>query len=216
MGVFTIVFGRLAHLGSDGLSSAVFYYVALLLWTYFSNAVSLGSSSVVDNQGLVTKIYFPRLFLPTAPVIAGLLDFAVASVLLIPLMIVSHQTFRPTLLLLPAALILVITSATGISLALAAVNTRFRDVRLIVPFGLQLGLFISPIAYSSQTVPRKFGLLYHVNPIAGAVDLARWCVDDRAPLVASHLAVSVLVSVTLLVFGIGYFARADRSLADVV
>lgn len=216
MGVFTIVFGHLAHLSSDGLTSEVFYYVALLQWTYFSNAVTLGSSSIVDNQTLVGKIFFPRVFLPLAPVIAGLLDFGVAALLLVPLMIISGQPFHLTLLLLPVALLLAIVAAAGISIVLSAVNARFRDVRLIVPFGVQLGLFVSPVAYSSKIVPRRWALFFHANPVAGAIDLSRWCVDSRASLAVSHLAMSAAVAVALLVLGTAYFVRVERTLADVV
>lgn len=216
MGVFTLVFGRLARLDSDGLPYPVFALAALVPWTYFANAFTQAGNSLVDQQQLLTKIYFPRLLLPLAAIIAGLVDLAIAFVLL--LLVLAWYGIEPTvrLLAVPAFTLLAMATALAPGVWLAALNVRYRDVRYVIPFLVQIWLFVTPVVYSSRLIPDRWRPLYNLNPMAGVVDGFRWMVSPEAPAPAAGLAVSVAAVAILLTAGLYFFRRVERSFADVV
>jgi lipopolysaccharide transport system permease protein len=212
--VFTLFFGRLAKLPSDGLPYPVFYFAALVPWTYFAYALQMTTNVVVDNQHLITKVYFPRLILPISAVLSGLVDFAIGFVVL-AIFTVAYA-IRPTLaaLWLPVLLLLAVLTALGVGLWMSALNALYRDVRYVVPFVISFWMFASPVAYASSLVPAKWRWLYGLNPMAGVIDGFRWAITGRghAPgllLLASSVAVAVV-----LVGGLFFFNRMESTVAD--
>jgi lipopolysaccharide transport system permease protein len=216
MAVFTVVFGRLARLGSDGLPYPLFALAALVPWTYFANALTQASNSLVEQHQLLTKVYFPRLLLPLAAVIAGLVDLAVAFGLL--LVVLAWYGIEPSarLLAAPAFALLAAASALAPAIWLAALNVRYRDVRHVIPFLVQIWLFATPVAYSSGLVPLRWRPLYGLNPMASVVDGFRWMVAPNAPFPAAGIVVAVAAVAVLLTGGLYFFRRLERSFADVV
>jgi lipopolysaccharide transport system permease protein len=215
MVVFSVIFGRLAHLPSDGQPYPVFTYAALVPWTYFASALTQSSNSLVDQGRLITKVYFPRLLVPMAAVIAGLVDLAIAFVVLIGL--VLYYGIVPTMSVLTIPLFVVLAAATtlGVGLWLSALNVRYRDVRHIIPFLVQSWLFATPVAYSSTLIPERWRPLYGLNPMAGVVEGFRWALLGTRPP-GPLLLVSLLTVAGLLVGGLFYFRRMESSFADVV
>lgn len=216
MVVFSLVFGRLAGLPADGLPYPVFYYSGLVLWSFFANGVTSGTSAIVDNQQMVSKIYFPRAFLPLSGPVAALVDLAVATLISIPLFFAfGHPPALTTPLILVPALVALV-AASGIALLLGGLNTKYRDVRFTVPFLVQAGLFASPVAYASALVPEQWRLLYSVNPMAGAIDGFRWALTGAGDAPYATLGVSALSALTLLIIGGFYFQKVEGTIADVV
>jgi lipopolysaccharide transport system permease protein len=216
MAVFSVVFGRLARLDSDGLPYPVFAFVALVPWTYFANALTQAGNSLVEQQQLLTKVYFPRLLLPLAAVIAGLVDLAIAFVMLLLLLAWYGIAPSPRLLAAPAFVLLAAASALAPGLWLAALNVRYRDVRHVIPFLVQIWLFVTPVAYSSKLVPERWRPLYGLNPMAGVVDGFRWAVAPGATVPLPTLGASVVAVAVLLAVGLYFFRRMERSFADVI
>jgi homopolymeric O-antigen transport system permease protein len=216
MAVFSVVFGRLARLGSDGLPYPVFALAALVPWTYFANALTQAGNSLVDQQQLLTKVYFPRLLLPLAAVIAGLVDLAISFVLLLIVVLAYGIPLSARLLAAPGFALLAAVSALGVGVWLAALNVRYRDVRHAIPFLVQIWLFVTPVAYSSGLVPARWRPLYALNPMVGVVDGFRWMVAPGAPVAGLGLAVSLGALTLLLTAGLYFFRRMERSFADVV
>jgi lipopolysaccharide transport system permease protein len=216
MAVFTVVFGRLARLGSDGLPYPVFAFLALVPWTYFANALTQAGNSLVEQQQLLTKVYFPRLLLPLAAIIAGLVDLAIAFVMLLVLLGWYHIAPSPRILVLPAFVLLAAASALAPGLWLAALNVRYRDVRHVIPFLVQIWLFVTPVAYSSRLVPERWRPLYGLNPMAGVVDGFRWAVAPNATVPPPTLGASILAVSVFLMLGLYFFRRMERSFADVI
>ena len=216
MAVFTVIFGRLARLSSDGLPYPVFALSALVPWTYFGNALTQASNSLVDQHQLLTKVYFPRLLLPLAAVVAGLVELAISFVML--LLVLAWYGITPSvrLLVVPAFALLVAACAFAPGIWLAALNVRYRDVRYVIPFLVQLWLFATPVAYSSSLIPERWRLLYGLNPMAGVVDGFRWMVAPTAHAPGSGLAVSIATVAVLLTSGLYFFRRMERTFADVV
>jgi lipopolysaccharide transport system permease protein len=216
MAVFSVVFGRLARLGSDGLPYPVFALAALVPWTYFANALTQAGNSLVDQQQLLTKVYFPRLLLPLAAVIAGLVDLAISFVLLLIVVLAYGIPLSARLIAAPAFALLAAVSALGVGVWLAALNVRYRDVRHAIPFLVQIWLFVTPVAYSSGLVPARWRPLYALNPMVGVVDGFRWMVAPGAPVAELGLVVSLGALMLLLTAGLYFFKRMERSFADVV
>ena len=214
MGVFTLFFGRLAKLPSDGLPYPLFYFAALAPWTYFATALSSATSVVVDNQRIITKVYFPRLILPLASVLAGLLDFAIAFVVLM-VMVVGYG-LRPErqLLWLPFLLLLAVGTALGVGLWLSALNALYRDVRYVVPFLMQFWLLASPVAYPSSLVPARWQWLYGLNPMAGVIEGFRWALTGHGQAPGPLLLASATAVALLLVGGAMFFQRMEGAMAD--
>ena len=216
MVVFSVIFGRLAGIPSDGLPYPIFAYCALLPWQLFAHALTESSNSLVANERLITKVYFPRLVVPISAVLAGLLDFLVAFVVLIGMMMYYH--IRPTAAVwtVPLFLLLAVGAALGVGLWLSALNVQYRDVRYTIPFLTQFWLFLTPVAYPSTLVPVSWRLLYGLNPMAGVVEGFRWALLGKTEGPGVLLAVSVTIVVLVLVGGLYYFQRMEQTFADVV
>jgi lipopolysaccharide transport system permease protein len=214
--VFTLFFGKFARIPSDGLPYPVFYYSALLPWTYFSFALQNATNAIVDNQRLVTKVYFPRFILPLSSTLSGLVDFGVSFLMFVLLMI--YYRIHPTkaILWLPIFLMLTLFTALAVGLWLAALNALYRDVRYVVPFLVQFWMFGSPIAYPSSLVPTRWRYLYGLNPMAGVIEGFRWSLTGHGQPTGGLFLVSVAVVFTILLSGIGYFQKMESTIADIV
>lgn len=216
MVVFTLFFGLLARIPSDGLPYPIFYYCALVPWTYFAGAITQATHSMVEQQRVITRIYFPRVLLPLAAVLAGLLDFAVAFSLLVAMALFYGLTPSVQILMLPFLLLLTVATAFAAGLWLSALNALYRDVRYVVPFLLQLWLFVSPVAYPSSLVPEQWRWLYGLNPMAGVIEGFRWAVTGQGQPPGMLLFVSAFAVLVLLVGGLAYFRKTDKVVADLV
>jgi len=216
MVVFTLFFGNLAKVPSDGLPYPIFVYTGLVPWTLFAYSLTESSGSLVSNQNLITKVYFPRLIIPLASVLAGLVDFAISFSVLLLLML--YYGITPTLLVLtvPAFVLLAVLAALSVGIWLSALNVEFRDVRYTIPFLTQIWMFVTPLAYASSLIPERWRLIYGLNPMAGVVEGFRWALLGRTNAPGFLLAASIPVVFLLLVGGVYYFRRMERSFADVV
>jgi lipopolysaccharide transport system permease protein len=214
--VFTIVFGRLAHLSSEGSSYWLFSLAGLVPWTFFSTAVLLGSDSLVANATLVSKVYFPRIFIPAGVVTAGLVDLGIATAILLVSVVVAGESLSVTLLALPLLVLVAVAAALGVSAALSAVNVRYRDVRYVVPFVVQLWLFATPIAYPITLLHSPWRTLAAINPLTGVVEGFRWAVLGSPSAPWTLIGISSASAVVFLVFGLAYFDRVERRFADVI
>jgi lipopolysaccharide transport system permease protein len=216
MVIFSLFFGRLAKVPSDGLPYPIFSYAALVPWSFFANAITQASNSLVLNSNMIKKIYFPRLSLPVATVLAGVLDFLLAFLVLLGMMLYYGVVPTINILWLPFFLLLALVTSLGVSLWLAAMNVQFRDVRYMVPFLTQVWLFLTPIAYPSSLLSEPWRTVYGINPMAGVVDGFRWALlgTDTAP--GPMMVVSVVVALILFVSGAFYFRRMEQSFADVL
>lgn len=216
MVVFSIFFGRLAGMPSDGIPYPIFTYTALLPWQLFSHALIEASNSLVMNERLITKVYFPRLVIPIATVLAGLVDFSLAFIVLIGMMLFFGIVPTIAILTLPFFILFAIATALAIGLWLSALNVQYRDVRYVIPFLTQFWLFATPIAYSSSLIPEPWRVWYGLNPMAGVVEGFRWALLGKTGGTPSLLIVSVLIVGLLLLGGLAYFRRMERSFADVI
>jgi lipopolysaccharide transport system permease protein len=216
MAIFTVVFGNFAKIPSDGLPYAVFAYTALLPWTYFSTALSRSATGLVSNANLITKVYFPRLIVPLASVIAPAVDFLFAFLLLLGLM--AWFGIVPTwgILVLPLFFLLAMITALAIGLWLAPLNARYRDVGHTIPFVTQFWMFASPVVYPVSLIPESWRLLYSLNPMVGVIEGFRWALLGKGDTDFSPMLVSVAVVLVLLVGGVVFFKRMERTLADVI
>ncbi len=216
MVIFSLFFGRLARMPSNGLPYPVFYYSALLAWTYFAGALQNATATVVEQQRVITKVYFPRLVLPLAAVISGLLDFAIGLLLFLVMMLYYGIVPTVAALLLPGFLLLAVLTALGVGLWLSALNAIYRDVRYVVPFLVQFWLFASPVVYPSSLVPERWRWLYGLNPMAGVIEGFRWSLTGRGQPPSLLLAVSAGAVLLVLLGGLVYFQKMETTIADVV
>ncbi len=216
MVVFSLVFDRLAKVPSDGVPYPVFSFAALVPWTFFATALGQASNSLVGSQNLLKKVYFPRLVLPIAAVLSGVVDLAVAGAVLVAMMVAFGIV--PTLAIVWVVPIagLAFLTALGFGLWLAALNVRYRDVRYVVPFLLQLWLLATPVAYPSSLIPEPWRTLSAINPMVGVVEGSRWALLGVAPAPVPQLVVSTIVAVAVAAAGLVWFRRVEGSLADVV
>jgi lipopolysaccharide transport system permease protein len=215
--IFTIVFGKFAHLQAGGVPYSILTYTALLPWLLFANALSSSTKSIVENQALVTKVYVPRIFLPIAPVLSGLVDFCVGLVVLGGLLAWYDKVPPAHVWTLPFFLLFAVLTAVAVTLWLSALNVRYRDVQYTVPFLLQAWFFATPVAYSALVFPSHLRQWIGINPMAGVVQGFRWAIlGDSAGQVGHLMLVSFGVVLLLLVGGVEYFRRVERSFADVV
>jgi lipopolysaccharide transport system permease protein len=214
MGVFTLFFGRLAKLPSDGLAYPVFYFTALVPWNYFATALQSCTSVVVENQRVITKVFFPRLVLPLSAVVSGLVDFAIGFVVM--LVVLTAYGIRPglTALWLPVFLLLAVLTALGVGLWMSALNALYRDIRYVVPFLMQFWMFASPVAYPSSLVPLRWRWLYGLNPMAGVIDGFRWALTGHGQPPGPLLLASTLAVVVVFVGGLFFFQRMEGAIAD--
>jgi len=216
MVVFTIFFGKLAGVPSDGLPYPVFAFCGLLPWQLFSYSLTQSSNSLVQNAHVLTKVYFPRLIIPFASVIAGLVDFLIAFIVLVGIMLYYNIIPGWALITLPLFVVLAIAAALSVGLWLSALNVKYRDVRYTIPFLSQLWLFVTPVAYSSSLVPSKWQAVYAVNPMAGVVEGFRWALLGKSAPPGDVLMVSVAATAILLAGGLFYFARMEKTLPDII
>jgi homopolymeric O-antigen transport system permease protein len=215
--VFTVILGHGAHLQTGGIPYPILTYTGLLPWTFMSTGLTLSTTSIVSSQALVTKVYFPRLLIPIGPVLASLVDFGAGLFVLVALMIYYHMHVGWTVLMVPVFLLFAMTVAAGLGIWLSALNVRYRDVQYAVPFLVQLLFFISPIAYSTLVFPAWLRPFLGINPIAGVVTGFRWALlGNRAAQVGHIIFGSLGVMVLMLIVGIAFFRRVERSFADVV
>ncbi len=216
MVVFTIFFGNLAKIPSDGVPYPIFSYAALLPWQLFANGVTNSSNSLVNNSNLITKIYFPRLIMPLSSISGGLVDFCVAFLVLIGMMFYYRITPTLAIVTLPFFLILATAATFSVSLWLSAINVKYRDVRYTVPFLTQIWLFLTPIAYPSSLVPEKWRFVYGLNPMTGVVEGFRWALLGKSNPDWYLIAASIIIVIVLLVGGLIYFRRMERTFADII
>jgi len=220
MVVFTVVFGRLARMPSEGLPFPVFVYVAMLPWQFFSSSLAEDSNSVLGNANMISKVYFPRLIIPASAVIVCFTDFLISAVILAGLMAVYQVVPGWRLLWLPLFTALALLASFGISLWLSALNVKYRDFRYIIPFIVQFGLYVSPVGYGSTTVRDKCGdlayQLYALNPMVGVIDGFRWALGGNAPFNGFGLLASASVALLLLFSGVKYFRATEDAFADII
>jgi lipopolysaccharide transport system permease protein len=216
--VFTFVFGKLANLPSEGTAPyPILVFAGLLPWQFFSGALTECSNSLINNANLLSKVYFPRLIVPTSAVIVSFVDFMISGIILLGLM--AYYNFIPDwrILTLPIFIVIAFAASMGVGLWLAALNVEYRDFRIIVPFIVQFGLYISPVGFSSQVVPAQWRLLYSLNPMVGVIDGFRWAIlGGESQIYLPGFALSVLLVVLILASGIWYFRRMERTFADVI
>lgn len=217
MVVFTVVFGKLAKLPSNGVPYPIMVYVAMLPWQFFANSLTESSNSLIDNANLLTKVYFPRLIVPAGSVIVSLVDFLISFVILGGLMVWYRYVPDLKILFLPLFLLMAFMASFGAGLWLSALNVKYRDFRYVVPFLVQFGLYISPVGFSSAIVPEGWRLLYFFNPMVGVIDGFRWAIlGDAFPVNWPGFWLSCLLVALIFFTGTLYFRRMERSFADVV
>jgi lipopolysaccharide transport system permease protein len=214
--VFTMLFGRLAKVPSDGIPYPVFALTALLPWQLFAFALTESSNSLVANQNLITKVYFPRLIVPLSSTLSGLVDFAISFFALLVMMIYYHVTPGKAVVWLPAFLLLALASALAVGLWLSALNVKYRDVRYTIPFMTQFWMLATPVAYSSSLIPEPWRRWYGLNPMAGVVEGFRWALLGKSGGVGPLLWVSLAAVLLLLTGGLFYFRRTESTFADIV
>ena len=214
--VFTFIFGNVAKLPSEGDAPyALMVFAALLPWQFFSGALSEASTSLISNANLISKVYFPRMIIPISAVITTFVDFLISIFILIVLM-VYYQFIPPfQILLLPIFMFLVFLTSFGAGLFFSALNVKYRDFRYVIPFIVQMGLYISPVGFSSSIVPEKFELLYSLNPMVGVIDGFRWCIlGGESNLNFQSLFFSLIITFFILIMSINYFRKEEKSFAD--
>jgi len=214
--IFSVVFGMLAKLPSDGIPYPIFSYAALLPWQLFSKALSDASASLVSNQQLVTKIYFPKIFLPVSSILSGLVDFLISIVILFGMMWYYGIPLTRNIVVLPALVLFALATALAVALWLASFNVRYRDVKYVLPFLTQIWLYATPVAYSSTMIPEQWRGLYGLNPMAGVVEGFRWALLGSQVTSSSLIGVSIIAVVPMLVGGVIYFQRMERTFADII
>ena len=217
MVVFSVVFGRLAKLPSDGVPYPILVFAAMLPWQFFANSLSECSGSLINNANLLAKVYFPRLVVPTSAVVVSFVDFMVSGIILLGLM--AWYNFIPTwrILTLPLFIAIAFAASMGVGLWLASLNVKYRDFRYIVPFIVQFGLYISPVGFSSSVVPEEWRLIYSLNPMVGVIDGFRWAIlGGESKLYLPGFALSLGLVILLFASGIWYFRKMERTFADVI
>jgi len=215
--IFVVIFGKIAKLPSEGVPYPVFVFAAMLPWTFFATAFASSGNSLIGNASLISKVYFPRLIIPAASIIVALVDFMISFTILIALMV--WYNYLPTwhMLTLPLFLLLGFFAAFGAGLFIAALNVKYRDFKFIIPFVVQLGLYASPVAFSTTLVPEKYQLFYYLNPMVAVIDGFRWAISGgNTAINSTEIIVSVGVVCLLCLFGAIYFRKTEKTFADVI
>jgi lipopolysaccharide transport system permease protein len=214
--VFSIVFGRLAKLPNEGVPYPILVFSAMLPWQYFANAMQESSNSLIAESRLISKVYFPRLIVPTSSVIVSAVDFLISLALLGVLML--RYGFAPSanIVFMPFFFVLATLAALGVGFWLSALNVKYRDFRYVVPFLVQFGLYVSPVGFSSSVVPERWRAIYSLNPMVGVIDGFRWCVQGTGYIYLPGFFVSVAASVVLFWSGVKFFRRTERFFADFI
>ncbi len=215
--IFTFIFGRIAKLPAGGVPYPILVFAAMLPWQFFSTSFSDASNSLLLNSNMLTKIYFPRLIIPVSTVIVNLVDFIISFILLIGLMIWYHFVPPLSMIYLPLFLAMTFLISMGAGLFVAALNVKYRDFKYIVPFVIQIGMYISPVGFSSNVIPEKWRLLYSLNPMVGVIDGFRWCIlGNNSHIYLPGMILSIVFTLLLLFFGVWYFRKMEKTFADVV
>jgi lipopolysaccharide transport system permease protein len=216
MVVFSVFFGKLARIPSEGIPYPIFSFAALVPWTFFANGLNMSSASVVGSANMIKKLYFPRLVVPISSVLGGLVDFVLSFAVLVGMMLFFKVTPTRSVMWLPALVVLALVTSLGVGVWLSALNVRFRDVRYTVPFLTQFWLFATPIAYPSSLLPEPWRTLYGLNPMAGVVEGFRWALLGTNTAPGPIIIVSSAAALVVLVSGLYYFRRMERTFADIV
>jgi lipopolysaccharide transport system permease protein len=217
MVVFTILFGKLAKFPSDGVPYPILVYAATLPWQFFATTLSQSSNSVVGNANMISKIYFPRIIVPFSSAVVGLIDFCISFLILMILGICLGIYPSWKIACLPFFILLALFASTGAGLWFAALNVKYRDVRILVPFILQIGLYLSPVGFSSSIVPEKWRLLYALNPMVSVIDGFRWAIlDNSTTLRLGEIGMAVMVVMLIWISGVWFFRRTEKAFADVI
>ena len=218
MVVFTLIFGRLAKLPSDGNAPyAIMVFAAMLPWQFFASSVSEASNSLINNTQLITKVYFPRIIIPFSSIVTSFVDFMVSFTVLVLLMVYFKFTPGWNILFLPFFLLIAFLTAAGVGLYITALNVKYRDFRYIVPFIVQFGLYVSPVGFSSSIVPEKYRLLYSLNPMVGVIDGFRWAIlGSGSTIYLPGFLVSIGVMLFFLFLGIYKFRKMEKTFADII
>lgn len=217
MAIFTVFFGRLARIPSDNIPYAIFVFAGLLYWNYFSSALVAASDSLVEDESIITKVYFPRMIVPIATAVTPIIDFILSFIVFVILMVVFH--FKPNFngfLLVPILLIISTITSSGLGLFLAALNAKYRDVRYILGFFIQIMLFVTPIIYPASLIPAQYKWIIFLNPMSGVITLARDTLLRHTPIDLRMLMFSFVLSLVFLIFGLTYFRKTERFIADVL
>jgi lipopolysaccharide transport system permease protein len=219
MVVFSLFFGQLAKIPSDGVPYPIFNFTAMVAWTYFSTAVNTSSNSIVGSGSLISKVYFPRIFIPLTPVIAGLWDFLMAFIVLICMMFYYHIFPSIMLVALPELILLIILMifiASGVGMMLSALSAKYRDIRYTIPFLIQFWMFATPIVYPASMIPQKYRMIYALNPMTGIIEGFRSALLGRNAFPWDMVAISLVVSIVIFLIGAAYFKWVERFFADVI
>jgi lipopolysaccharide transport system permease protein len=217
MVVFTVVFGNLAKLPSEGVPYPILVFSAMLPWQFFANALSECSNSLISNSNLISKVYFPRLIVPISAIVVSFVDFMISGIILLGLM--AYYAYVPSwrILMLPVFVAIAFAASIGAGLWLASLNVKYRDFRFIVPFIVQFGLYISPVGFSSSIVPEQYRLLYSLNPMVGVIDGFRWSIlGGESKIYWPGFSLSLCLVFLLLITGIAYFRKTEKTFADVI
>lgn len=214
--VFTIVFGRLAKMPSEGVAYPILVYAAMLPWQFFSTTVNEGGNSLVNNASMISKVYFPRVIIPTTAMIVSLIDFLISLLILSVLMVWYQHVPTWRVVFLPMFLGLAAIAAMGVTYLISALNVKYRDFRHVLPFIIQFGLYISPVGFSSTVVPENWRLIYSLNPMVGVIDGFRWVIIGNTEMYWPGFYLSVGLALLLLAIGFGFFRSLEREFADVI
>lgn len=216
--VFTVIFGQIAKLPSDGSAPyALMVFTAMLPWSLFSNALTESSNSLISNANLIGKVYFPRLIIPTATLVTAFIDFLISFTILIGLMVYYQFAANWQILLLPFFIILALLASLGPGLWITALNVKYRDFRYIIPFIVQFGLYVSPVGFSSKVIPENWRLLYSLNPVVGVIDGFRWCIlGGNSPIYMPGFLLSLAIIAFLLWLGLSRFRKMEKTFADLI
>lgn len=214
--VFTLIFGGLAKMPSEGIPYPIFSYSGLLIWTYFSNALSQSSNSLVGNGNLLSKVYIPRIFIPTASCLAGIVDYAIAMSILAVMMVYYRFVPNITILLLPVIMTLTFLLASGMGYWLSSICVKYRDVKFILPFFIQMLMFISPVIYSTDIMGKKLQWLLYLNPLTGLINAHRACMLGYAPVDFVSLSIVAVLTIVIFLSGILYLKHTEKYFADLI
>ena len=215
--VFTVIFGKIAKLPSDGAPYAIMVFSAMLPWQFFSNTLNEGGNSLITNSSMISKVYFPRIIIPTTSMIVSLIDFLISFVILACIMGVYLYVPSWKIIFIPLFLVLAIITSLGITYLISALNVKYRDFRYVLPFIVQFGLYVSPVGFSSSVIPGKWRLLYSLNPMVGVIDGFRWCIQGTNNIIYwPGFILSIGVALSLFIIGFVVFRKTEREFADVI
>lgn len=215
--IFTIIFGKLAKMPSAGMPYSILVFTAMLPWQFFSNTLTEGGNSLINNEKLISKVYFPRIIIPTTSMLVSLIDFIISFLLLAILMIFVRFIPAWTIVFMPIFLLQCAIVSLGLTFLISAMNAKYRDFRHVLPFIVQIGLYVSPVGFSSTIIPGNWRILYSLNPLVGIIDGFRWCISGNTELLyLPGLLISLTVTLIIFVAGLQYFRSVERTLADVI